>query len=185
LEGETAILQFGELLAALETLDGTQLIFTMPNADTEGRALRLMIQRFVEDHANARAFTSLGQQRYLSCMRHVDGVVGNSSSGLIEAPALRKGTINIGGRQRGRLKAESVIDCAANRDSIREALGRLYESDFQLKLATVRNPYGGGGASKKVVRLIRESSLDGILEKAFHDLPSTNSSNGPAGTRRS
>jgi GDP/UDP-N,N'-diacetylbacillosamine 2-epimerase (hydrolysing) len=184
LEGESAVSQFGELLAALETLDDTHLIFTMPNADTEGRALRLMIQRYVANHSHARAFTSLGQLRYLSCMRHVDAVVGNSSSGLIEAPAMRKGTINIGGRQRGRLRAASVVDCAPDRVSIRAALAKLYEPDFQSKLATVENPYGGGGASTKVVRLIREFSLDGILEKAFHDLPAAILSATPGGVRR-
>jgi GDP/UDP-N,N'-diacetylbacillosamine 2-epimerase (hydrolysing) len=184
LEIETAVSQLSELLAALETLDDTHLIFTMPNADTEGRALRLLIQRFVDDHAHARAYTSLGQHLYLSCMRHVDAVVGNSSSGLIEAPAFRKGTINIGDRQRGRLKAESVIDCAANRVSIQEALRRLYEPDFQAKLAVVKNPYGRGGAGKEIVRLIRELSLEGILGKAFHDLPAASGSNGPAGARR-
>ncbi len=184
LEKETAVSQFGELLAALETLEDTHLIFTMPNADTEGRALHRMIGRFVESHAHAQAFTSLGQQLYLSCMRHVDAVVGNSSSGLIEAPAFRKGTINVGDRQRGRLKADSVIDCKADRVSIRQAIRRLYEPDFQARLANVKNPYGGHGASKKIVRLISEVPLDGILEKEFYDLPATLGSSAPAGVER-
>jgi len=171
LDEESAVLQLSELLAALETLDDMSLIFTLPNADTQGRALRHMIERFVHGRAHASAFASMGQPLYFSCMRQVDAVVGNSSSGLIEAPALRKATINIGDRQRGRIKAESVIDCRADRASIREALRKVYEPAFQAKLATMTNPYGVGGASRKIVRLIRELPLDGILAKSFYDLP--------------
>jgi len=102
LETSTAEDQMAELLAALAELKDTQLIFTMPNADTDGRALIKMVQQFVAEHPNARAYTSLGQLRYLSCAAQVDGVVGNSSSGLAEVPSFKKGTINIGDRQRGR-----------------------------------------------------------------------------------
>ena len=97
LEAGTAADQMAELLAALDALPNTHLIFTMPNADTHGRILIRMIEQFVAQHANARAYVSLGQLRYLSCLSHVDGVVGNSSSGLLEAPSFQKGTINIGG----------------------------------------------------------------------------------------
>ena len=169
-EDTASSLQMAELLAALEPLNDTHLIFTMPNADTGGRVLRAMIERFVADHANARAFTSLGQMLYLSCVRQADGVLGNSSSGLTEVPSFGKGTINIGDRQRGRLKADSVIDCGPDRQSIASALSRLYSSDFQAGLKTVRNPYGEGGASEKVVKVLQEYSLEGILMKFFYDL---------------
>jgi GDP/UDP-N,N'-diacetylbacillosamine 2-epimerase (hydrolysing) len=159
-----------ELLAALETLDNTTLIFTMPNADTGGRVLTGMIERYVTSHANARAYTSLGQLRYLSCIRHVDGVIGNSSSGLSEVPSFCKGTVNIGDRQRGRLKAGSVIDCSPDRDSIIAAVRRLYSPDFQAKLKAVSNPYGEGGASEKVVRVLKEYPLESVLKKSFYDL---------------
>jgi GDP/UDP-N,N'-diacetylbacillosamine 2-epimerase (hydrolysing) len=171
LENATSVQQMAELLAALETLEDTHLIFTMPNADTDGRVLFDMVERFVADHANARAYTSLGQLRYLSCIRHVDGVVGNSSSGLTEVPSFGKGTINIGDRQRGRLKSESVIDCAPDRQSIIAALRRLYSPDFQARLPTLRNPYGEGGASEKIMQVLRDQSLEAILKKSFHDLP--------------
>ncbi len=170
LEDATSTRQMEELLAALETLEDTHLIFTMPNADTDGRVLFDMVQNFVANHANAHAYTSLGQLRYLSCMRHVDGIVGNSSSGLAEAPSFHKGTINIGDRQRGRLKAESVIDCSPDRQSIASALQRLYSSAFQSILKTVRNPYGEGGASEKIVRALRDYPLESILKKSFYDL---------------
>lgn len=170
LENATCAQQMAELLAALEQLEDTHLIFTMPNADTGGRVLFEMIEQFVADHPNARAYVSLGQLRYLSCLRHVDGVVGNSSSGLAEVPSFGKGTINIGDRQRGRLKAESVIDCNPDRRSITAALQRLYSPEFQAMLATVRNPYGEGGASEKIVQVLRDYPLESILKKAFHDL---------------
>jgi len=171
LESRTSEQQMVELLATLESLKDTQLIFTMPNADTDGRVLIEMVAHFVASHANAHAFTSLGQLRYLSCIRHVDGVVGNSSSGLIEVPSFRKGTINIGDRQRGRLKAASVIDCAPDRQAIAAALEKLYSAEFQAGLENVRNPYGEGGASEAIVRILREQPLDMLLKKPFHDLP--------------
>lgn len=170
LEDATSAEQMAELLAALEALEDTHLIFTMPNADTGGRVLVDMIEQFVADHTNACAFSSLGQLRYLSCIRHVDGVVGNSSSGLAEVPSFGKGTINIGDRQRGRLKAESVIDCSPDRQSIAAALQRLYSSAFHARLKTVRNPYGEGGVSEKIVQVLQDYSLEAILKKSFHDL---------------
>lgn len=170
LENATSARQMAELLAALETLEDTILIFTMPNADTDGRVLCGMITQFVADHANARAFTSLGQLHYLSCIQHVDGVVGNSSSGLTEVPSFHTGTVNIGDRQRGRLKAESVIDCSPDRQSIAAALRKLYSPAFQAALKTVRNPYGEGGASERIVQVLRDYPLESILKKSFHDL---------------
>ncbi|HSI21729.1 MAG TPA: UDP-N-acetylglucosamine 2-epimerase [Methylophilaceae bacterium] len=170
LEQSTAGAQMAELLAALDALQDTHLIFTMPNADTDGRILIGMIEQFVATRPHTRAYTSLGQLRYLSCIREVDGVVGNSSSGLAEVPSFRKGTINIGDRQRGRLKADSVIDCMPDRQSIASALRTLYSADFQAKLPQVTNPYGEGGASEKVVRVLQEYPLDQLLKKSFHDL---------------
>ncbi len=131
LETATASEQMAELLAALVELTDTQLIFTMPNADTDGRVMIKMVEEFVAQHTNARAYTSLGQLRYLSCVSHVDGVIGNSSSGLAEVPSFRKGTVNIGDRQRGRLRAASVINCDPTRKSIVNALKKMYSKDFQ------------------------------------------------------
>ncbi len=163
--------EMAELLAALDALEETNLIFTLPNADTGGRELINMVNDFVGRHPNARAYPSLGQLRYLSCLHHVDGVVGNSSSGLIEAPAFRIGTINIGMRQQGRLRAVSVIDCEPDRQAISMALRRLYSAEHRAKLADVVNPYGDGGASSRILDVLSEVSLDGITKKQFHDLP--------------
>lgn len=170
LEDDTASHQMVELLAALEQLDDTHLIFTLPNADTNGRGLIDLIRDYTATHPNSCAFASLGQLRYLSCLRFVDGVVGNSSSGLAEVPSFRKGTVNIGDRQRGRLRAASVIDCRPTRAAILGALERLYSPQFQADLANVRNPYGEGGASEKIVGVIRDYPLETILKKSFHDL---------------
>jgi len=169
LESATAARQMEELLAALEALPDTHLIFTMPNADADGRLLIRMVEQFVAQHANARAYSSLGQLRYLSCIAHVDGVIGNSSSGLLEAPSFRKGTINIGDRQRGRVQAASVINCEPQRQSIAAALDKLYSQEFQASLRQVSNPYGEGGASEKVVSALKNQDLNHIVKKVFHD----------------
>tara|TARA_B100000315_G_scaffold232321_1_gene244466 strand:+ start:76 stop:1233 length:1158 start_codon:yes stop_codon:yes gene_type:complete len=161
--------QMNELLAALGKLEETHLIFTLSNADTDGRVISRMIQDFVINHPHSKAFTSLGQVHYLSCIQHVDGVVGNSSSGLTEVPSFKKGTINIGDRQQGRIKAESVIDCEPLRQSISEALEKLYSVDFQNVVRVVGNPYGTGGASEAIVKILENVSFDNILKKEFYD----------------
>jgi GDP/UDP-N,N'-diacetylbacillosamine 2-epimerase (hydrolysing) len=163
--------QMQNLLCALAELENTNLIFTMPNADTGGQEIRCMLGEFLASHSNARAFPSLGQLQYLSCMKYVDGVVGNSSSGLAEAPSMGIGTINIGDRQKGRLSATSVIHCEATLDSIRVALKKLYDPSFQFSLASMKNPYGCGGASVKIVKVLRNYPLNGILKKSFFNLP--------------
>ena len=175
LETNTAAQQMAELLAALAELRNTQLVFTMPNADTDGRVLVQLIEQFVAQHANTRAYTSLGQLRYLSCMAHVDGVVGNSSSGLLEAPSFQKGTINIGDRQRGRLQAASVINCEPTRHSITAALVRLYSKEFQASLSKVRSPYGEGGASAAIVAKVKAVSLGTLHKKHFYKIVHANS----------
>ena len=180
LETATTVDQIEELLAALADCRDTQLIFTMPNADTDGRQLIKRVDQFVAHHPNAHAFTSLGQLRYLSCIAHVDGVVGNSSSGLAEVPSFKKGTINIGDRQRGRLQANSVINCEPTQASIKAALTQLYSVEFQSNLSLSVNPYGEGGASEKVLSILKTTNFDGITKKKFYDL----SSNDAAGVMK-
>nr|WP_233120962.1 UDP-N-acetylglucosamine 2-epimerase [Chlorobium sp. KB01] len=170
LEDATAAEQMAELLDALAELKDTQLIFTMPNADTDGRVLMKMVEDYTAKHANARAYSSLGQLRYLSCIAQVDGVIGNSSSGLAEVPSFKKGTVNIGERQRGRLQAESVINCEPTQVSIAQAIAKLYSPVFQSLASRTINPYGEGGASEKVVDTIKNFSLEGLVKKSFHDL---------------
>ena len=115
-------------------------------------------------------FTALGQLRYLSALQYVDAMVGNSSSGLAEAPSFKMGTINIGDRQKGRIKADSVIDCEPNKQSIKKTFDKLYSSDFKEILKTVKNPYGDGCASEQIIKVIKKVDLNTILKKSFYDI---------------
>ncbi len=171
LEKNTAKLQFKELLDAIDELEETNIIFTKANSDAGGRAINKMIDNYVaKNNYKSVCFTSLGQLRYLSAMCHVDAVVGNSSSGLIETPSFRIGTINIGDRQKGRIKASSVIDCLPNKTSILDSLKYLYSNDFQTSLKNVSNPYGDGEASKKIIKTLESINFNNILKKSFYNL---------------
>ena len=171
LEHATAREQFQNLLDVLDELDSTRFIFTKPNADIEGRVIIKMIDEYISKNGHkAVAFVSLGQLRYLSAMQFMDGVVGNSSSGFLEVPTFKIGTINIGDRQRGRIKADSVIDCESSKESSLTAIRKLYSKEFQNKLKTVKNPYGEGGAAKKIKEVLKEKNLSGILKKEFYDI---------------
>lgn len=171
LENHTASDQFQELLDALDTLENTHIIFTKANSDTDGRNINTMIDTYVSKNTHkAIAFASMGQLRYLSALQFVDAVVGNSSSGLLEAPSFKIGTINIGDRQRGRLKADSVIDSAPNQEAIRTSLTKLYTPEFQHLLATCTNPYGEGGAVEKIIHTLKHTALNDLLKKSFYDI---------------
>ena len=170
LEKGTCREQMNELLQALAKLKETGLIFTMPNADTESRILFGQINEFCKDNTQAKAYTSLGQIRYLSCIKHVDGVVGNSSSGILEAPTFHKGTINIGDRQKGRIQASSIINCNPCELDILKAIDHLHSSSFQTKLNQTINPFGNGGASESIVRKLESTRFENILKKKFYDL---------------
>ena len=171
LEKKTAKDQCIELLNALERLNNTKIIFTYPNADTDGRIIKKLIDLFTKKHADTTAvFPSLGQLNYLSTLQYVDGLVGNSSSGLAEAPTFKIGTINIGDRQKGRLKAKSIIDCKSNQKSITEAIERLYSNEFQDELKTVKNPYGDGNATDKILDILTKQPVPKELKKEFIDL---------------
>jgi len=169
LERGSADRQMTELLMALAELEDTHLIFTMPNSDTAGRQISQLIKGFISTRPNAYAYSSLGQIKYLSCLTHVDGVIGNSSSGLLEAPSLRKPTVNIGDRQRGRLQARSVVNCEPKRLSIAAAIKKIYSKEFQASLDQTKNPYGEAGASEKILKILKQNNLTNILKKKFYD----------------
>ncbi len=171
LEHATSEKQFQNLLDALDEVEDTKFIFTKPNADTEGRIIIKMIDDYVSlNNYKSVAVTSLGQLRYLSAIQFMDGVVGNSSSGLTEAPTFKIGTINIGERQRGRIKADSVIDCEPSKESILIAIRKLYSKEFQDKLKNVKSPYGEGGATEKIKKVLKENNIADILKKEFYDI---------------
>ena len=162
--------QFNELLLALDNVkdDKTFFLFTKPNADNEGRELISMIDEYVKNNPkNAFAVTSLGQKNYLSALKIVDLVVGNSSSGLIEVPSFNIPTINIGERQRGRIKSKSIIDCDVNHESILSAIKKAFDNEFRLELKNIKNPYGNSNASHRILEVIKRTNLNSLLKKKF------------------
>jgi UDP-N-acetylglucosamine 2-epimerase (non-hydrolysing)/GDP/UDP-N,N'-diacetylbacillosamine 2-epimerase (hydrolysing) len=169
LESQPAVEQFQALLSALDRLGGDfGLIFTKPNADNEGRALIHLLEEFVATRNQAVAFTSLGQL-YLSTLALMDAVVGNSSSGLYEAPSFKKPTVNIGDRQKGRLQAASVLNCPPNPEAIHETI----LAALALDCSEVVNPYGDGESSKKILKVIKHiEDYQGLILKKFFDIVS-------------
>ena len=169
LDPEKSVAEFSEMLEAFKLFPETQVIFTMPNSDTEWRLIAEMVESFCNLHPNAHSFQSLGQLLFLSLMAQVNAVVGNSSSGLLEAPAVGVGSIDIGGRQQGRIKAPSVLSVEGNRDSIYSALKTLVFDDFVSNLPPFENPYGDGQASQKIVKILEEIEPSLLLQKVFWD----------------
>ena len=171
LEPDLGLSQLENLLRVLSELDKVQFIFTMPNADPGNRAFASLITSFVETRAEtAFSFVSMGQLNYLSAMRFVDGVVGNSSSGILEAPSFNLGTVNIGDRQKGRVRARSVIDCDSDYESIRSAIEKLLSKTFRESLGKVVNPYEGDDSSGKILETLELADIPPDLKKQFFDL---------------
>ena len=162
--------QFQEVLSALKKFKNTNIVFTMPNADLDNRIIYRMIKNFVKNNKNAHYFISMGQLRFLSFLKYSDGIVGNSSSGLLEMPSFKKGTVNIGDRQLGRLKAKSVIDVRSKKNDIIKGINTLYNRKFQNKIKKIKNPYGNGGASNKIIQILLKIKLKNILKKKFFSL---------------
>ncbi|WP_198320671.1 UDP-N-acetylglucosamine 2-epimerase [Azohydromonas aeria] len=157
------------LLEALDAFPQHQVVLTYPNADNGGRAIIPLLQQYAAQRSSrVLLIESLGFKRYLSALAHARAVVGNSSSGIIEAPAFHVPTVNIGERQLGRLAADSVLHCRADRDDIVRTLGRALSDEFHRHSATTINPYGQGTASRSIVREL-EAHPD-RFHKRFHDL---------------
>ncbi len=165
---EGSLTRLEELLAALSELGPDySLIFTGPNSDSEGRSFARRLEAFVSEHENAILRTSLGQTLYLSALAHCDALVGNSSSGIYEAPSLKTPTVNIGDRQNVRLKADSVIDCAAERSEIARAIIRA----IALDCSRVENPYGEGHSAPRIVEALKAvPDPTALLKKHFYEI---------------
>lgn len=170
LENSTSYKQFSELLAALSELKDTNIIFTKPNSDSGNESISALIDEYVKDNKNTIAFNSMGVLRYFSAMQFIDGVVGNSSSGIMEIPSFKIGTINIGDRQKGRIQAGSIINCEPKKEDILKAISKLYSEDFQKNLKTVKNLYRQENTSDKIIQVLKSYNLDNILKKVFYDL---------------
>jgi GDP/UDP-N,N'-diacetylbacillosamine 2-epimerase (hydrolysing) len=167
---KSPIEQIQVLLEALSLKKEINLIFTGVNADPGSDEISRAINQFVHSNSNSRQYASLGQRVYLSTLLNCDGVVGNSSSGILEVPSFKKATINIGNRQHGREMAESVINCELESGSIAKSIDKIYSRNFQMILSKVSNPYGTGGASAKIFEEIKKTDLGNLVIKSFHDL---------------
>lgn len=165
LDSVSSIEQLAELLRALDSLGkNVGVIFTKSNADTEGRSINNMIDDYVAVHPESKAYTSLGQVRYLSAISQVDVVVGNSSSGLYEVPSFCKPTVNIGDRQKGRLQAASVLNCKTEASAIKQAINYAINMDC----SNVQNPYGDGSSSTRILSVLKNiPDYKGLLKKHF------------------
>jgi len=175
LERDNGQNQLRHLLKVLDRLKDTNIIFTKSNADTGGRLINRIITEYVSKRKNkAVAFTSMGQLKYFSTMQFVDALVGNSSSGIVEAPFFKIATINIGDRQKGRIRVKSIIDCWPTKKSIKEALSRLYSIEFQKNLKNIAYPYGDGTAAKKIKDILKSYNIKNILKKSFYNVSFNN-----------
>ena len=162
--------EIDQLLDALSRLQDTLQIFTMPNADPGNDYIFEAINNYVKDNKLAFVFSSLGQLKYYSCLRYVDALVGNSSSGILEAPSFNIGSINIGDRQKGRLEAKSVISTEANMKSIIKSINKIYSSEFSKTLKMNKSPYGNGDSSNKIFEILRNIDFENLLQKSFNDI---------------
>ncbi len=160
---------FKALLAALDRFSDCQIILTYPNADNGGRAIIPLIEDYAQSQPyRVLAIASLGFKRYLSTLSKATAVVGNSSSGIIEAPAFGVPTVNIGSRQLGRLAADSVLHCQPTANAIEQALNKALSQDFTKHCRSVLNPYGQGNAAREIVKFLE--SHTGTFHKHFHDI---------------
>lgn len=161
----------GNLFDALDAFPDYRVLITKSNSDAGGRE----INRRLDEYAALRkdrvsCYTSLGQLRYLSAMKYASAVIGNSSSGLLEAPILKTPTVNIGDRQKGRLRVSSVIDCAEEKDAIVGAIQKVLSGDFRCALANMTVPHADGKIAARIKSVLRDATLEGLFQKRFFDL---------------
>jgi GDP/UDP-N,N'-diacetylbacillosamine 2-epimerase (hydrolysing) len=175
LDTEAAENQITKVFAALDRYPSFLAIITKANADQSGRTINDCIETYARLHPDRVVFiSSLGQERYLSLVALSEAVIGNSSSGIIEAPSLRVPTVNIGSRQMGRVRVESVIDCVVDTDRIVDAISHALDAEFRTRAFSEPNPYNGGATSEKIVRTILELLSSIIIEKRFVDIGGMN-----------
>ena len=163
--------QFDALLQAIDEQANSFFIFTKANADTNGRIINQMMEAYVtKNPRKSSLFASLGSLRYLSVMKQVTAVVGNSSSGILEAPSAGTATINIGDRQKGRIQAESIVNCSSQKEDITRAFQKVQSEEFRNKLNGITNPYGNGNASGQIIDVFKTVSPDKLSQKIFYDI---------------
>lgn len=172
LETKSAETQTQELLLALDAFPEWNFIITKANADGDGRIINQLLEKYAQAHANIKVFDSLGMVRYLSAMKYCEMVIGNSSSGLVEAPSFHIPTVNIGDRQKGRIRAASVIDCTPEKIAIVETMMKAKRPDFHRLLENLENPYGDGVTSEKIINILKvmicQANIN--LKKEFYNI---------------
>ncbi|SHF90994.1 GDP/UDP-N,N'-diacetylbacillosamine 2-epimerase (hydrolysing) [Salegentibacter echinorum] len=170
LEDDSAKDQFNAILEALDALEETHFIFTHANSDKSGRVINQMIEQFVnKNRERAVAFKSLGHLRYLSALEHIDMVLGNSSSGIIEVPYFNIPTVNIGDRQKGRILSESIIQSETTVDAITLALQKALDIAFRKRIENQVQLYGSGNTAEKIMDILRNQNINS-LKKSFYDI---------------
>lgn len=170
LEYEQTEWQVSELMAALDILD-MPVIFTMPNADTQNGIIRQHIAGYLRGHSSAWSVENFGTQNYFGVMQFVAAMIGNSSSGIIEAPSFQLPVVNIGTRQAGRVRASNVIDVGHARNEIVDGVRQVLSPAFRQELRSLKNPYGDGQAAKGIVAGLKTAVLDHrLIQKTFFDL---------------
>ena len=159
------------LILALASFPDATVVFTAPNADPEHQEISQAVEAATKRNEKWHLFTSLGTGRYLSLLSHSSAVIGNSSSGLLEAPSLGIPTVNIGPRQDGRLKAASVLSCGSSRSEIEATISRALSSEFADSLLGTLSPYGEAGASDRILALLEATDFDTLGNKQYYDKP--------------
>jgi len=172
LEPGTSVVDFGEILTALDRNPGLNVIFTKANSDNEGREINQAIDEFVKKNSvRAVVVASMGRRMYWSVLMNIDCVLGNSSSGIIEAPSAGVPTINIGARQEGRIRASSVVDCPPVAVDIEKAITAVMSDECDCAIDRTANPYDQGGASKLISEAVSSVDTTALIKKHFYDLP--------------
>jgi UDP-hydrolysing UDP-N-acetyl-D-glucosamine 2-epimerase len=162
--------QIEQLLIALTKIN-RPIIITYPNADTSGSLIIETVDKFAESNQNIRAFSNLGTRRYFSLMAIADAMAGNSSSGILEAASFRLPVVNIGNRQKGRVRNENVIDVGYSEKEISNGLAKALSSDFKAKMGSIKNLYGDGQAAERIVNILAGAKIDtSVVQKSFYDL---------------
>jgi len=170
LEDETGAKQVKELLMALDSFPNMQFLMTKSNSDAGGMEINKILEKYCDTRDNCILVASLGMKRYLSVLKHAKVIIGNSSSGILEAPASKTPTVNIGDRQKGREMADTVINCKPEAKEIIAAINKAISPDFREVIENVKTPYGNGGTSREIISIIKSFLENGIsIKKSFYD----------------